>query len=401
MSAVGDVQVLVITQLYAPEPNFITQDVATVAAATARVAVVTTYPSYPSGRFPAGVRWWRISHSIENGVEVWRVPSFPDHSNSVWRRAMSYMTFTVAAAIVAPFVAPRAQVAWIYQTPFTVALAALPLKILARTRLVYTSADLWPESFTAAGMVAGGALMKILYAYRRWINRKADMIVCSTRSTLECFASEGIPRDRLAYIPVWVSGIPEPLPEQQAEQRPVIIYVGNLGPAQQLETIIRGARILEDAGTRFQIQIVGSGSSERSLRDLANDLELSNVAFTGRVTPEEAYGLSTQAFAQIVSLRRAPLFDMTVPSKLFFCMAAGAPILAGLHGEAAEVAIATGGAIAFDTDSPTSFAAAVQQLASTDLAVRDEMRQCLRSMFARNFSRSALLREYANLFATV
>ncbi|MFL5582913.1 MAG: hypothetical protein ACJ8AO_21310, partial [Gemmatimonadaceae bacterium] len=108
-----------LTQYYRPEPNFITADVAQELARLSDVTVITAHPNYPTGRFYPGTRPWRLSRSVEDGVTVWRVPHFADHSTSKWRRALSYLSFAGAAAATAMVVARRVDVVWVYHTPFT------------------------------------------------------------------------------------------------------------------------------------------------------------------------------------------------------------------------------------------------------------------------------------------
>jgi glycosyltransferase involved in cell wall biosynthesis len=400
----GPAGVVVVTMLYRPEPNFITADVAERLRAKGPVTVVTAHPNYPLGRFYPGVRRpWLPRRSVENGVTVWRVPLVPDHSNSKLRRLISYLSFTISAMLIAPFVGGRPHTVWVYQTPFTSALAALWFKLRYRSRLVYTCADLWPESFGATGVMRSDAgAMRLLFGYSRWINRFADAIICSTRSTLERYAADGVPRERLAYVPVWVDGAPRseaPLPAAEEESPPTVVYAGNLGPAQALDTVVRAAAELERRGRRVRFALYGSGSSEPELRALAAGLGATNVSFPGRIEPEETFRVCAGAFAQLVSLRPTPLFRMTVPSKLAFSFAAGAPVLYGLEGEAAAVAAESGGALPYTAEDPGSLVAAVESLLATAPEERRQMRARLQRYFHENFAPEALLNRYEELMS--
>jgi glycosyltransferase involved in cell wall biosynthesis len=109
--------------------------------------------------------------------------------------------------------------------------------------------------------------------------------------------------------------------------------------------------------------------------------------------------VSTNALAQIVSLRSTPLFKMTVPSKLFFCFATGSPILAGLEGDAAELADASGGALLFDSENPHSLVGAVECLLAKPVAERSTMRANLRDFYLKRFQRDHLLDAYRAVFS--
>lgn len=386
-------KILVISQYYRPEPNFITADVAEHLATTADVTVITAHPSYPLGRHYDSVRSLRPRRTRENGVTVWRLPSVPDQSTSLWRRAVSYGSFALLAAAFAPFVAPRAGVVWVYNTPFTSALAALWHRLMGR-RLVFTVADLWPESFTASGVVREGPIVRALYSYRRLVNRLAHAIVCSTRGTLETFAAEGVPRDRLAMIPVWVETPTRVDPATDERSTSRIVYAGNLGPSQRLDTVILGAAELRRRGTDVSIDIFGTGSVESQLHALAMECGASNVTFHGRVPPAVAFAAISAAAGQVVSLAPSPEFAHTVPSKLVSSFAAGVPVLFGLAGEAAEIARGSGGGIEFDPLSPESFADGVERLLSLPAAERLRMREALRKVYSAEFDPAVLLERY-------
>lgn len=384
---------------YRPEPNFITADVAEALATTMHVTVVTAQPNYPTGRFYPGVPR-RVTRSIENGVTVWRVPFLTDHSTSVARRGLSYLSFAAAVAAVIPFASPRPDLVWIYHGPFTTALSVLPLRLRRRTRFVITAADLWPESLGATEVMRESALMRLLYGYSRAINRIADLIICTTRGTLARYRADGVPESRLQFVPVWVDGIPRApgVPTAPGDGLEHIVYAGNLGPGQNLETLIRAAAMLRDRRPSLVVDMYGAGASEQPLRALALGLGASNVRFHGRVPPSEAFDRSAGAFAQVVSLRPSPLFRMTIPSKLAFAMAAGAPVLAGLEGEAAAVAAASGLAIGFDVTDPQSLVNAIDALYAMSAETRETMRLAGRRYYEREFEKEGLVARYTDFF---
>ena len=134
-------RLLVLTQYYRPEPNFITADVAEALADGMEVTVITAHPNYPDGKFRQGVRWWKVQSSWEGGVRVVRLPMIPDHSRSPFLRGVSYLSFALSATLVAPFACRGADVVWVYNTPFTTALAALWFRAVRRSQVVMTSAD--------------------------------------------------------------------------------------------------------------------------------------------------------------------------------------------------------------------------------------------------------------------
>ena len=162
---------------------------------------------------------------------------------------------------------------------------------------------------------------------------------------------------------------------------------------------MKGAAILQKERRNVGISLYGTGSTEKELKELAASEGADNVTFHGRVSPDEAFRASSRAMAQIVALQPSPLFRMSVPSKLLFSFAAGAPLIYALEGEAAEMARASGGAFEFEARSPESFAAAVRKLMDTPVAERNAMRSALRAHYRENFSSDVLLRKYLHVLA--
>ena len=236
--------------------------------------------------------------------------------------------------------------------------------------------------------------------YRRIINRIAHEIVCSTEGTRTKYLAEGIRADSLHYIPTWVDASPTEVPPVMADDDlgRAIVYAGNLGHAQALDTVIRAAARLQRLEPEIHFDFYGSGGAEDELKELAEELGVSNVRFHGRVSPSVALKASSAALGQIVTLTPSPLLEATIPSKLPFALAAGAPILSGLQGEAASIARRSGGAIAYDPASPESLVGAIRLLVSLSPGERAAMRASLRSMYATKFAKDRLLNGYRSLF---
>ena len=256
-------EILIITAHYKPEPNFITADLAHQLQLRGHfVSVITAHPNYPYGRFYDSVTSIAPEKSIEDGVQVWRLPFFPDHSRSKLKRSFSYLSFTGIASIFSIFCARRPKVVFVYQTPFSSALASIWFKYVLKAKVYFICCDLWPESFSATGVVESGLIMKIAYKYSRWINRRADFIVCSTRGMVARYRNDNIAPEKLAYVPVWTDGIPTN-PTASGVQKfrnRNLVYAGNIGSAQGLDILLEAGKVLQDEDIDFRIDVYGSGT---------------------------------------------------------------------------------------------------------------------------------------------
>jgi glycosyltransferase involved in cell wall biosynthesis len=393
---------LIITQHYAPEPNFITQDLAEGLASKATCTVITTHPNYPYGQFYQGVDGLRIQKSIENQVTIWRLPMYPDHSRSVLRRGLSYLSFTLLAFVMAPFLMWKPDKVIVYQTPFCVGLSALFFKYLYRSKIIFVSADLWPESFSASGIHLPRIVENFLYFYSRWINRRADLVFATTKGMMARFVGDGLDPKKLVYAPLWVDGSVDDI--QQADQgsttenpaQDVVrcVYVGNFGAAQDLGTVLCAAELLKVSHPKIKFDLYGAGVEEPQLQALKNELKLENLEFHGRIDSKKAFMVSAAADVQLVHLKSSPLFLMTVPSKLAFCLSAGSPIVAGVIGESAEILRECGGAQVVAPQSPKEMAEAIVKVTKLSNDDRKQIKLIMRSYYDQYFNKKTLLDRY-------
>jgi glycosyltransferase involved in cell wall biosynthesis len=395
-------RILFITEHFFPEPNCITSGLATaMARAGHSVHVVTPQPNYPLGRFYDGVKKpWIPQKTIENGVKVWRLPMVPYHGKSKLIRGISYLSFLVVALLWSLLT----QLIWfphrvvVYQTPFTMGLAALPFKLIG-SKLVFLCVDLWPESFVAAGVAPNNGLLRLLFTYSRWINRRADTLITSTQSMRKRYLADGNPESKVHFVPVWVDGIPSTLPPvaPKVDFPRKVVYAGNIGPAQNLGVLVNALAELRELSTKISVDLYGYGAEQDDLQALASRLGLTNIAFRGRVSPEAAFQAAAQSTASFVHLVSSPMFRMTLPSKLASCLASGTVLLCGVDGEASDMFAQTPEVMRFPAGDVAAVTAILRDLALMDDAEILRRAQAARALYLDRFECSKLTARYLEL----
>ena len=143
------------------------------------------------------------------------------------------------------------------------------------------------------------------------------------------------------YGPTRAATIPVPVTVTSArslgvEDAFVLLYAGNLGYTQGLDTLLEACARLRDL-PGFHCLVAGSGTAEEELEALAASLSLRNLTFLGRRPPAEMGRLMSIGDLHLVSLNDHPLASMTMPSKLLSTLASGRPVLAVATGETARI----------------------------------------------------------------
>lgn len=361
-------RILYITQWFDPEP--VCKGIAFVRALTARgheVQVLTGYPNYPEGRVYPGYRNRRIGCEEDSGVQVWRVPLYPSHDRNPFKRVLNYVSFAFAAVIAGLLKVGKFDVAYVYHPPATVGLAAAIICKLRRKPFVYDVQDLWPDSVAQSGMLSRRTIMRLISACCRLIYRAAAHIVVLSDGFRRTLVSRGVPEDKISVIYNWcdeemIRDAPRgvfPAGMLGMEGRVNIVFAGNMGKAQGLDTLLHAASFLRDEPS-VQFHLVGDGTERAALQRAAALRGLANVRFIERMPISEIGGILSIADALLVHLEENPLFRITIPSKTQAYLCVGRPILMGVSGDAAGIVARHRAGICFPSSNPKAMADAVR-----------------------------------------
>jgi glycosyltransferase involved in cell wall biosynthesis len=170
-----------------------------------------------------------------------------------------------------------------------------------------------------------------------------------------------------------------------------IVYGGNLGRLQGLDTLVLAAHKAAARAPQVQLLLIGDGIEHRNLRTLVADIGATNV----RIAPGVPRTLIGDVFdaADVLALHLwdDPLFEITVPQKTQFYMAMGKPILIGVNGEAAGLVTSAGAGIAVPPQNVDAMADAMVEMAFAPRERLAEMGRRGREAYQRDFSFSTAM----------
>ncbi|WP_320065381.1 glycosyltransferase family 4 protein [Micromonospora sp. RTGN7] len=336
-----------VTQWYPPESIFITENLATELVARGHeVKVLTTYPSYPLGRVYPGYRQRWNDRTRTGNLTVRRVPSYPSHDRSPVRRAASYFSFGATSAVAGVRYLADVDVTYVYHPPPTSVAPAAVGRLLRGTPAVLHIQDPWPESVLHSGMApqghAGRLLDRAVAGAMRRIYRSVTAIAVISPAMAELVIERGADPDKVRVVWNWTDDVLfRPVPATDAARaaightgRCTIMFAGNMGLLQRIETAVRAAAATRDL---VDLVLIGSGMQEESARRLAAELGADNVRFLTRRPPEQMAELYAAAEYQLICLRDAAGLRGTVPSKLQAALACGRPVIVSAGGDAARL----------------------------------------------------------------
>jgi len=372
------------------------------------VRAITAFPNYPLGRIYKGYKQRLWSRDTVGGVDVVRLPIFPDHGRSAIRRACCYLSFALSASILGTLFSGKPDVIWAYQPPLTVGVPALWMSFLRRAPLVYEVQDLWPETLVSTGMMNSKLGLRVLHAFARLVYHRSAAIVVPSHGMKTNIVSKGVPDSKVHVIPNWADEeVYRPVPpdpqlaaEYDLSGKFNVVFAGNLGAAQGLETVLDAAGRLADYPD-IQFALIGEGLERRKLEAEISDRSLSNVRLIGQQPAERMASFFALADVLLVHLRRDPLFEIMVPAKTQSYLACGKPILMGVAGDAATLINEIGAGLTCQQEDPQDMAAWIVRLREMPLEDRLRMGSCGRRAFEERFRRRILVERYEKLFMSV
>jgi colanic acid biosynthesis glycosyl transferase WcaI len=378
-------------------------------AAGHRVTVLTGFPNHPTGVMPPEYRrWWRrgTMREVVQGIEVVRTWLYPAPNRRPWERIVNYTSFFVSAALRG-LALPRTDVVIATSPQLLVGLAGWWLARARRCPFVFEVRDLWPESLVASGIGSEKALwIRALGRLARFLYERADLVVTVTEAMRqELVLRYGVPGNR-----VWVveNGVEIELFAPRADRdavrrelglegRFVAAYIGTIGYAHGLKTVLEAAEALLARGERNVLfLLVGEGAEKERLERLAAERGVENVRFLGQQPRSAVPALIGAADACLVLLRRAAVFRTVLPSKLLEFMACGRPVVLAVEGYARSLVEEAGAGVSIEPESPQQLAEAVTRLARDPELCR-RLGEAGRSFVTSHFARAAMAERYCGL----
>jgi colanic acid biosynthesis glycosyl transferase WcaI len=279
---------------------------------------------------------------VRNRVAIRRVRSTAYDRTGLAARAVNYFTY-LGSALVRGLVVRRPDVVLCMTDPPMVGAVGLAVARRFGVPLVVVCQDVFPETAVKLGRLTNPVAVGVLRKTVRTYLRRADRIISIGETMSRRLVAKGAPPERIVVIPNWVDPdeiTPQPRENAWAHEhglvgRFVVMHSGNVGHAQDIETLVRAAALLHDLD-RLEVVIVGFGARHAALRELARDLSATNVRFLPYQPRERLSESLSAADVHYLGLARG-LAGYVVPSRINGILSAGRPVIVSADAESESV----------------------------------------------------------------
>jgi len=394
-------RILVLNQYYWPGVEATAQLLSQLCEALARDYDVTVVTGHLHGLdLPADEE--------RNGVRIVRVRSTAYERSQLHLRAANYASYLGDTALTA-LRGERPDLVLCMTDPPVVGDIGLLVARRFGAPLLVISQDVFPEIAERLKRLEHPLVVGALRKLVALSLRRADRVVAIGDTMKLRLVEKGASAARVEVIPNWVDTselAPQPRRnawsrEQGVDDAFLVMHSGNVGHAQDLDTLVRAVTFLRDL-ERLQVMVIGFGARHGELTRLAQRLEVTGaVRFLG-YQPRGRLSLSlASADLHYVGLAQG-LAGYVVPSRLYGILSVGRPVLVSADGDSETVKLveAAGCGVVVPPGRPELVAGVIRDVVEGRLSL-DGMGERGREWVARVADREVAFGRYRRVVADV
>ncbi|MEE2672752.1 MAG: glycosyltransferase family 4 protein [Myxococcota bacterium] len=330
------------------------------------VTVITGVPNHPRGVLFEGYANRLVQEENVDGIRVIRSWMLLSPNEGFLGRIANYLLFAIAACLL-NFKSERPDVVVATSPQFFCGLAGMLVSRLRRAPFILEVRDLWPESIVQLEQLHPGPLLRTLERLETMLYRSAAGIVVNTSAFIQHIAARGVAPEKIELV---YNGIdpslfrPQPpddalLRKHGLKDKYLVAYIGTLGLAHGVETLLDAAERLQDQQD-LHFLIIGDGAARESLAAQAAQRGLANVTLLGLRPRSEIPGWIASIDLLVVLLRNLQVFTSVIPSKIFeFCAQERPVIVSTPMGEIRTLIEAADAARSVEPEQPEALAEAI------------------------------------------
>ncbi len=337
-------RILIYTNHYYPENFKINDVVQWLTDEKYIVRVITGNPNYPKGKLFKGYNKFG-SVFVKENLKIVRLPLIPRGKGKKINLILNYLSYFVSAFFYTIFLIlfkKKYELILVHHTsPFFIAVHPLFYKFFRRSKIFLWDLDLWPQSLNALNILLNKNILKLLEFIIKQVYRYYDNILISSKSFIKIVENR-VERSKVIYFPNWADLTVEKSLKEKiknnifSKEKVNLLYAGNIGEAQDFNTLINACKKIDYDKIKFII--LGDGRFKEEFIESVNINNLNKYfVFLKSVSNNEVFKYLNSADFLYLSLNDSELFKMTVPAKLQTYMAIGKPVIANINGEGANL----------------------------------------------------------------
>ena len=343
-------RILIYTNHFYPEQFKINEIVQWLSDSNYEVRVITCIPNYPEGKFYKGFGLRSIiGEKYNSNTIINRLPMISRGSGGKIRLIINYLTYFISCfwfTIYLILFKKKYEYVFVHHTsPILIAINPIIYKITCKSKMILWDLDIWPETLEAIGVIKSKKLIRISKTLIKCIYSFYDKLLLSSNTLIELIQERYL--GEIIFFPNWAEKVIEDnqsiisVPLLKNDKRFKIMYTGNIGYAQNFESLISTMVKLRDEDIVWIF--IGDGRFKEKFEKLINQKVLQkSTLFISQKQISEIPSYIKYADIMYLSLRDEFIFNNTIPAKLQSYMALAKPVIGLVKGEGNRIIVDSG-----------------------------------------------------------
>lgn len=274
--------------------------------------------------------------------------------------------------------------------PLLTGWAASRIAKMKGAAFVFEVRDVWPIALADNGVLSKKNPVFHVFRYiEKYLYSKSQRISSTLPFLYQHVSDSGSDPNKITWIPNGVnlsrfSGFDT---YDGGKKTPIVVmYVGAMGIAQDVMTIVKAASILQKKGNKsFSFVIVGNGVRLPEYQEEAALNKLSNIEFRDSVKKSAVPKLQMESDVLIASVINSPIYRFGLNlNKVYDYFASSRPVI--FSGNVKNDPVAeTGAGFSIPPEDPAAMVEALEKLLAMSLAERAEMGKKGRKFIEKEF----------------
>ncbi|HKU25988.1 MAG TPA: glycosyltransferase family 4 protein, partial [Candidatus Sulfotelmatobacter sp.] len=180
----------------------------------------------------------------------------------------------------------------------------------------------------------------------------------------------------------------------------VVAYVGTIGMAHGLETLLDAAAQLQVENPAVLFLVIGEGAEKQRIQALAASRKLANVRFLDQQPREKIPAFISASDCCLVLLKKTDIFKTVIPTKMLEFMSCARPVILAVEGQARHILEEAQAGLPIEPENAHALASAIQHFAA-DAGLARKLGENGRAYILQKFSRSNTAQKYIHVLERV
>lgn len=336
------------------------------------------------------------------GIRVIKTFSPPGYRKTLKKRIWNYLCYALFA-LFAGLKVEKPDIVMIATDPLFIIPIGYLISKIKRAKSVLEERDLYPDTAVALGYLKSKFLIKCLERWQAFFRTKAECIIAATPGIKRILVDKGVNAAKMFVLPnvnIYYDEVKKGFNSQEDIRKEygwaskfVVLYAGGLGQANEIVTILRAAKIIQDKNNNIKFVFLGEGEKKEQYINFCREYKLNNCEFLPSQPRRKIPMFLRHADICVHSLKRDDFWKCALSSKIFDYLIASKPLVFAGKGDIAVLIKDAQAGLAVEPENPEALAEAILELYRSP-EMRERMGNNGRKYVLKHYSKETFLRQF-------